>query len=223
MSPSAIRRLWAALAGLLVLRVTFAVVWNYRRYFPPDFESDFLHGRAAYFFDTYQWAFYPHLIVGPVTLVLGMLLLSDRFRMLFPKWHRILGRVQGMCVLLVIAPTGLWMAGRAEAGPIAGVGFALLSILTAASVALGWRAAVRRRFAEHRRWMMRCYLMLCSTVVLRLLAGLATVSDAQSLWIDLITPWVSWIVPLAAFELLRAANRTFERSPLTSGATSVRR
>ena len=209
----------AFLAGLLVLRVTGAVVWNYRRYFPPDFESDFLHGRAAYFFGSYQWAFYPHLVAGPITLVLGLVLLSDRFRARFPRWHRILGRVQGMLVLSVVAPTGFCMAYRAEQGPFAGAGFALLAVVTAESVILGWRAAVRRRFAEHRRWMWRGYLMLCSTVVLRLISGLAAVAETQGLWIDLLTPWISWMGPLAAFELVRAASRNFRRMALADGAS----
>jgi len=223
MLPAKLKKVLTALAALLIVRVTVAVVWNYRRYFPPDFDSEFLHGRAVYFFGSYQWAFYPHLVIGPVTLILGLILLSDWFRRSFPKWHRILGRVQGICVLLVVAPTGIWMAYRAERGPIAGLGFALLAILTATSVALGWRAAVRRRFVEHRRWMWRCYLMLCSTIVIRLMAGLATAAGLQGLWIDLFAPWMSWILPLAAYELIRAGNRLLQQSSLASGATSVRR
>jgi hypothetical protein len=81
------------------------------------------------------------------------------------------------------------------------LGFALLAVVTAASVALGWRAAVKRRFADHRRWMSRCYLLLCSTVVLRLMAGLATVTGVQATWIDPTVAWASWLVPLAAYEL----------------------
>src|SRR5262249_36011955 len=150
-----------------------AVMTNYPDYFPPNFESDFLLGRDKYFFGAYQWAFYPHLVSGPISLFLGLILLSDRFRMRFPQWHRILGRIQVFCVLLVLVPSGLWMSLHALSGVIAGLGFASLSIATGFTVAMGWRTAVKRRFVQHRRWMQRCFLLLCSAVVVRLVGGMA--------------------------------------------------
>ncbi len=117
-------RVLTVLAGVLILKVTLGVVLNYRHYFPANFESDFLQGREAYFSGSYQWAFYSHIVAGPISLILGMILLSERFRLRFPRWHRILGRIQVLDVLFVVAPSGLWMAYRAEAGPVAGLGFA---------------------------------------------------------------------------------------------------
>ncbi len=61
--------IWLALAGaavLLVCKVTLSVVSGYGRYFPPDFDADFLLGREAYFFGPYRWAFYTHLVAGPI-------------------------------------------------------------------------------------------------------------------------------------------------------------
>jgi hypothetical protein len=112
------------LTVLLILKVTVAVLWGYRAYFPPDFQSDFLRGRESYFFGSYRTAFHLHLASGPLSLVLGMLLISQRFRAKFPEWHRSLGRVQGLNVLLLVAPSGLWMAWYASTGPVAGAGFA---------------------------------------------------------------------------------------------------
>ncbi len=65
---------------------------------------------------------------------------------------------------------------------------------------------MRRRFVEHRRWMSRCYLLLCSTVVLRLMAGLATLTGVEATWIDPLVAWASWLLPLAAFELSRRSG-----------------
>jgi hypothetical protein len=203
LSPKSLLRILTWLAGFLVLKVTGTVVLKYRDYLPPNFESDFLHGRESYFFGSYRWAFYIHLATGPVVLVVGMLLVSERFRRRFPSWHRFLGRTQAALVLFFIAPSGLWMAWHAEAGRVAAIGFALLAVVTATTVALGWRAAVQRRFADHRRWMWRCYLLLCSTVVLRLLAGLATVTHLPGNWLDPAVAWVSWLGPLAVYEVYR--------------------
>ncbi len=207
-----LQRVLTLLAGLLIIKVTAGVVLNYRDYFPPNFDSDFLRGRESYFSESYQWAFYTHTAAGPVALVLGTILVSERFRRRFPKWHRYLGRIQVLGVLFLLAPSGLWMAYRADAGPVAAVGFAVLAVATGMCVALGWRSAVRRRFAEHRRWMWRCFLLLCSAVVLRLLVGLATVTGFYSAWLEPAVAWVSWLLPLAAYELSRGAFPSIRRS-----------
>jgi Predicted membrane protein (DUF2306) len=195
------------LAVVLILKVTVGVVLKYRDYFPPNFNSDFLRGRGTYFFGAYQWAFYAHLASGPVSLVLGLILISDRFRSRFPKWHRLLGRIQVVVVLLIVAPSGLWMAYRAESGPVAAVGFASMAIVTGACVAMGLRCAVKRRFPEHRRWMWRCFLLLCAAVVIRVIGGLATVAEVQAQWIYTLSAWASWLAPLIVFEFVRARNR----------------
>lgn len=202
-SHSTIFRVLTLLVGLLILKVTGAVVLGFQNYFPPNFGSDFLNGREAYFFGSYRWAFYPHIASGPCSLILGMILISERFRRRFPRWHRLLGRIQVACVLLLVTPSGLWMAFYAVAGPVAGVSLAALALLTGMCVVLGWRSAVNRHFAEHRRWMWRTFLLLCSAVVLRLFGGLATVMGVSATWFDPLATWMSWLLPLLVFELIQ--------------------
>ena len=224
--PTLPERILALLAGVLILKVTTSVVSNYHNYFPPNFASDFLRGRERHFFGVYQWAFYTHIVSGPVSLILGLILIGERSRARFPKWHRYLGRLQVACVLLLVTPSGLWMAYYAAAGPIAAVGLAALAIATAICVSLGARSAVTRRFADHRRWMWRCYLLLCSAVVLRLIGGLATVTGMTAPWVDPLATWMCWLVPLAAFELCERAQRNtgfFERERPRASARHFQR
>ncbi len=216
--PILLERILALLAGVLILRVTASAVSNYRDYFPPNFDSDFLTGREGHFLGVYRWAFYTHIISGPVSLVLGLILIGERFRSRFPKWHRYLGRLQVACVLLLVTPSGLWMAYHAAAGPIAAVGLAALAIATATCVSLGASSAVTGRFANHRRWMWRTYLLLCSAVVLRLIGGLASVTGLAAPWVDPLANWMCWLVPLAAFELGEWSGRKFYR-PLTTSSS----
>ncbi len=103
-------RILKLLVCVLICRVTAGVFLSYRDYMPPNFESDFLQGREHYFFGSYQWAFYTHITSGPCSLILGMILVSRQFRLRFAKWHRVLGRIQVSCVLLLVAPSGLWTA-----------------------------------------------------------------------------------------------------------------
>jgi hypothetical protein len=206
--PTIPERILTLLAVALILKVTLSIVSNYHNYFPPNFASDFLRGREPHFFGVYQWAFYTHIVSGPVSLILGLILVAERSRARFPKAHRYLGRLQVACVLFLVTPSGLWMAYRAAAGPVAAVGLAALAIATATCATLGAQSAVTRRFAGHRRWMWRCYLLLCSAVVLRLIGGLATVTGVTAPWVDPLANWMSWLVPLAAFEVRERMNRS---------------
>ncbi len=199
-SPLALRIL-TFLAGVLIVKVTLVVVTNYRDYLPPNFASDFLRGREGHFWGPYRWAFWTHILAGPVTLILGLMLVSTSFRTRWPRWHRWLGRIQVGCVLVLVAPSGLWMAWYAAAGSLAGLGLASLAISTAICAIMGARFAMILRFADHRRWMWRCYLLLCSAVVLRMMGGLATVFGVTAGWFDPLAVWMSWIVPIAAFEV----------------------
>jgi len=198
-NPSSFLRVLAILAALLVCKVTLSVVIGYRHYLPPNFETDFLEGREAYFWGAYSWAFYTHLIAGPASLLVGTLLVSDRFRRAAPAWHKRLGRLQGLCVLFFLAPSGLWMAWYAATGVVAAAGLGSLAIATAACVLLGWKAAVERRFSDHERWMWRTYMLLISAVVVRMIGGLATVTGLDPLWLYPLSTWASWLVPLVVF------------------------
>ncbi len=209
-------KLWRALTivvCLLIVKVTIEVILGYANYFPPNFRSDFLQGRESYFFGAYCWAFYPHIIAGPLALFMGMLLISESFRSRFPKWHRNLGRVQVANVLCVVTPSGLWMSYDTATGSIAAIGFAILSVLTATCTALGWRSAVKRKFPVHRRWMGRSFLLLCSAVVLRVVVGFGTVIGVQAVWFDPLASWSSWVVPLILFEWIGLKSRRQARSP----------
>lgn len=202
--PPVPQRVIQWLVLLLLCKLALGILWNYGDYLPPNFESGFLRGRRAAFYQGYGWAFYAHIFSGPAALLLGCLLLSRSLRVRWPRWHRQLGRVQIGVVLLFVAPSGLWMSAYAETGRLAGSGFAALAIATASCVALGWKAAVNRKFNAHRRWMIRGFILLCAALVLRLLAGLGTLAGIEGQWAYPLAAWLSWLVPLAAYELRRS-------------------
>lgn len=203
---STLPRLLTWLLALLVLKVVLVVILSYRDYWPPNFNSDFLNGRAAYFFGAYRWAFYPHIVSGPLSLVLGLLLNSEALRRRAPHWHRILGRVQFVCVLGFVVPSGFVMASRAEGGLVAAFGFASLALVTGATVVLGLRRALQRRYVEHQAWMQRCLCCLGSAIVIRLSGGITTLAELDAAWIYPTMAWVSWLGPLAVLELVRRSS-----------------
>jgi uncharacterized membrane protein len=190
------------LAVILILRVLATILANYPDYFPPNFDSLFLQGREATFAGAYQVAFYVHIFSAPVVLLNGLILLSERIRRRHGGLHRVLGRVQVGVLLLFVLPSSVMMSRHAFGGWPAGVSFLLLSAATAGCAVAGVVCARRRRFDQHRRWMLRCYVLICSAVALRLIsgaAGVAGVPNPEGAYI--VAAWASWLMPLAAYEL----------------------
>lgn len=192
---------WLAVA--LILRVLISILLNYPDYFPPNFDSLFLQGRETTFTGAYRPAFYVHIFSGPVVLLCGLILLSERVRRRYGRLHRVLGRIQVVVLLLLVVPSSLVMSRHAFGGWPAGLSFALLTAATASCAVMGVVHARGRRYAEHRRWMLRCYVLICSAVALRLLsgaAGLLGVPSPEGAYI--VAAWGSWLLPLAACELM---------------------
>jgi hypothetical protein len=208
-------RVVQTLVCLLVCKMLLSVILSYRDYFPANFHSDFLIGREAYFLGSYRWVFYVHIVAGPFVLLSGLVLLSDSVRRRFPLWHPRLGRIHVLCVLFAVAPSGLWMARYADTGAVAGIGFAVLAIATAYSAAKGWQMAIQRRFDEHRRWMQRCFALLCSAVVLRVIGGTSDILGAE--WTYPLAAWVSWLLPLVVLESLRLRTQYFRLQQSSTG------
>jgi hypothetical protein len=198
------------LAVLLILRVLAAILANYPDYFPPNFDSLFLQGREATFTGAYRPAFYIHIFSGPVVLVNGLILISAYVRRHHAGLHRFLGRVQVVVLLLFVLPSSVVMSRHAFGGWPAGLSFFLLAAATASCAIVGVVHARRRRYDQHGRWMLRCYVLIGSAVVLRLIsgtAGLVGVPSAETAYV--VAAWSSWLLPLAACEIVerRAKHR----------------
>jgi uncharacterized membrane protein len=192
------------LTVVLILRVTVTILSNYPDYFPPNFDSLFLQGREATFTGFYPPAFYVHIFSAPFVLLNGLILLSDYVRRYYGAMHRFLGRTQVIVLLLFVLPSSVVMSREAFAGWLAGLSFLLLSLFTGLCAIIGVVYARRRCFEQHRCWMSRCYVLLCSAVVLRLVSGAASVlevSNEEGAYI--VAAWSSWLVPLGAYELVQ--------------------
>jgi uncharacterized membrane protein len=201
---------WATV--LLILKVCVVIVSNYSDYFPPNFNSEFLAGRRESFYGIYRPAFYAHILASPAVLVIGLLLLNGRLRQRFRKLHRMLGRVQVALILLIVVPSALVMSQYAFADAVSG--FVASSILTGICAAMGWRCAMQRKFDRHRIWMLRCYVLLCSAVTLRLLGGLSIIFETDSIASYRFASWASWLGPLLCLEVIGWVGRSLRSHKL---------
>lgn len=211
-NPSRSLRVKQALAfavALLLSKVFISIMWEYRWYFPANFDSAFLGGRRYTFDGIYCWAFYLHIVSGPVVIVLACIsMLRVRVASL-RKAHRLVGRIQVLITVLIMLPSGLIMAADAYGGPIAGLGFTSLVIATTVSVVATAFHARSRNFQSHQQWATRSFILLLSPLVLRLIAGVMIVTGLESQETYQMNAWISWILPLYAFEMWSWARRKY--------------
>ena len=100
-------------------------------------------------------------------------------------------------------PSSVVMSRHAFGGWPAGLSFLLLSAVTAICALAGVVYARRHRYDRHRRWMLRCYVLICSAVALRQISGAASlvgVPSPEGAYI--VAAWSSWLLPLAAYEIV---------------------
>lgn len=108
-----------------------------------------------------------HAAGGASALLVGWAQFLPALRARRPAVHRWTGRLyMAGCVVAGIA--GLPLAFGSTAGPVATAGFGLLAAFWLTTTLLGLRTALERRFAEHRRWMIRSWSLTLAAVTLRL-------------------------------------------------------
>jgi hypothetical protein len=157
------RIVWGILIALgLLLIVNTVPYFTFRR------EFAFLEEKGALVSDPlWRRCFYGHLLGSITCLALIPFLFWEGLRLRLPALHRWLGRCYGLAVLGWAAPTGLYLALHAKGGLSGKAAFLLLGILWWATTARGIQTAVKRRFDEHRRWMIRSAAVAGSAVFFR--------------------------------------------------------
>lgn len=206
------QRLLAICGASLATSLLLGLLWEYRHYFPADFErSDFLAGRRHRFGALYAAAFYTHIVCGPMCMLgCAATYLPQRLRWFSEcslrrlAWHRRIGKVVAVLVIIGLVPSGLVLAHSAYGGPAARCGFAFSGILTAWITIAMAIAASRGHLDEHARWADRfAALVLISPLFFRATAAVIRQLDLdESRWYAW-NAWSSWAMPLLFVELQR--------------------
>ncbi len=214
-----LRWIVAAAGVVLLVKVLLGILAEYWWYFPADFEqSAFLSGRRHSFGGWYAAAFYVHILCGPPAVLLSLWMIASGGRPRLARWHRLAGKLLAAIVLVLVVPSGLFLARQAYAGPPAAAGFAALSLATGGcTAATAWLAATKR-FRLHQRLAAWCFILLVSPLVLRLASGLAIVMEWESALFYQLNAWLSWLVPLAGYEICSRWIAAAAPAAATSGA-----
>jgi uncharacterized membrane protein len=159
-----------------------------------------------------------HVVAGVIALLIGPLQFVSRIRQRKPAVHRATGLIY-VAATAVSAPAGLMLAFGTTAGPIAGAGFAALALLVSLFTYFGLRAAIERRFSDHREWMLRSYAMTATAITLRLMIPAAALLGFEFLPAYRVIAWLSWTTNLLLVELyIRRKTTSIIRTPSLAAA-----
>lgn len=161
-------------------------------------------------FPPYYPALVSHVLFASVAMVTSCMQVWPWFRQRFPVAHRRIGRVYVFGGAVPAAVCALVIAAAAPFGPAAAASSIMLALLWLTCTITGFRMARKRRFAEHRRWMIRSFALTFSIITNRIWGVVfatafgmspeqfANPDTAQTL--AALTSWLGWTVPLLIAE-----------------------
>jgi hypothetical protein len=145
-------------------------------------------------------AFILHTSFGGLALLLAPWQFVGWLRRNHPAIHRWTGRAYVGCAL-ISGVAAYPVAFGTIAGPIAAAGLALMATAWLGSTLAAWRAVRQRRYAAHRRWMIRSFALALSAVTLRVALLVPIELQLNFMPIYRMTSWASWIINLLLAEL----------------------
>lgn len=110
-----------------------------------------------------------HVLAAAIINLVGLLQLVPAIRRRVPSWHRWAGR-SFMLLSLLAAVSGfymVWIRGS-RLSDVSAAAITLNGLMIVLAVVMAWQLAIQRRFAEHRRWAIRAFLLVSGVWFLRL-------------------------------------------------------
>jgi len=172
---------WQVMTALSLVIASYAIAL----FFKPQARPPFLRGRN----DMFGLAVPLHLGGGGVALALGAFQLNAALRARRLRWHRIVGRIYVISVLLG-GISGLRLAIASQGGMIAHAGFAALACAWLFTTTRGFLRIRAGDDIDHRAWMIRSYSLTFAAVTLRIYLPL---SLAAGVPFDIAYPAIAWL------------------------------
>jgi len=173
-------------------------IWPYL-----DFKASGVLADRGYLLEQviYPIAFYTHIILGAIALVLGPFQFISFFRRKFITSHRTLGKVYlTSCILSGMA--GLYIGFFALGGWVARLGFISMGALWIFTAYRSFSTIMAGKVSLHRNWVHRSYALTFAAVTLRVCMGILI--GALGLTFEQAYPieaWASWVPNLIVVEL----------------------
>ncbi|UUC45302.1 DUF2306 domain-containing protein [Flavobacterium cerinum] len=184
--------------GYLMLEITL-------RYIPFHTDTAFLQikQQEVTAITSYITFFYIHVYSALFVLLAGYTQFSSSLLERFPKLHRISGKVYAFIVLLLAAPSGIFIGYYANGGLSSQIAFILLGLLWFFFTLKGIIAIRKKAIIAHRNFMLRSFALALSAITLRLWKViLVYLFHPNPMDVYQIIAWLGWIPNLILAEWL---------------------
>ena len=146
-------------------------------------------------------AFYTHIILGGIALLIGWLQFSTKLRLRNLSTHRAIGKIYIVTVLISsLASIGLGFF--ATGGIITSTGFICLGIIWFTTTLLAYLKIRNMEIEQHRRLMIYSYAACFAAVTLRIWLPLLNIIFGDFLVAYSIVAWLCWVPNLLVANLI---------------------
>ncbi|MEX0274463.1 MAG: DUF2306 domain-containing protein [Flavobacteriaceae bacterium] len=144
----------------------------------------------------WNFAFYGHIVLGGVSLLVGWTQFSPKLRKKRITLHRLIGKIYVLSVL-VSGICGIYIAQFATGGINNIIGFSLSGIVWLTTTLFAYTSIRKGDIEKHQDFMIYSYAVCFSAVTLRIwLPILGLVTEDASLAYSIVA-WLSWVPNLA--------------------------
>lgn len=157
------------LLPLIVIFFSCLLVFNTIPYFTFGRHYSFIQERILLFeIPFYVICFYTHIAAGSFCILSALLQFSAFILKKQRSLHIWSGRIYVMVVLVVAAPTGMFMAFFAKGSNAERALFMLMALIWFYTTARGLQTVLEKKILAHKQWMLRSYSMAMTAVTFRI-------------------------------------------------------
>lgn len=160
-------------------------------------------------FPEYLPFFYIHVYSSIFVLLAGFTQFSPKILRHFPVIHRLNGRMYAFVVIVLSAPSGIYIGWHANGGYAAKIAFIVLGLLWFWFTWKGVESIRKHAVTAHRDWMWRSFALAFSAVTLRLWKLIIVYFfEPNPMDVYQIVAWLGWVPNLLVAEYLITKKRT---------------
>ena len=151
----------------------------------------------------YLYFFYAHVYTSIFVLFSGFIAVFVKPKAAFRNLHKFFGKIYVILLLLIAAPSGIYMGFYANGGILAKISFVILGILWWFTTYKAYLEIRKKNVLNHKKWMYRSYALAVSAITLRLWkVVLVYFFQPNPMDVYEVIAWLGWVPNLILTEIL---------------------
>lgn len=162
---------------------------------------------------TWNIAFYNHIFLGGISLLIGWILFNKKMRNSRSELHKRMGKIY-VTTVFISGISGIYIGFFATGGIIASLGFISLGILWLYTTLKGYWHAKNAQIVQHQTMMYYSYALCFAAVTLRIWLPILVILIQDFIIAYKIVAWLCWIPNLIVihYYIIRLKSKYIEGS-----------